>query len=441
MEGAHRGETTLYIGSSETEAEIQDIARSHGWDISGIELRQLSSVDEEVQGPEQTILHPVEVELPRTMERLMAIVDEVKPERLVIDSLTELRLLAREENWFRDQIKTLQQHLADRRCTALLTDLRMDEQPVVRSVVHGVIELEQATTVYGPDRRRLRIAKMRGMSYLTGYHDLTIEAGGMRIFPRLVAAEHRERRESQTISSGLPELDTLLGGGLERSTSTLFMGPTGTGKSTLVTHYVVAAARRGEKSAMYIFDERIHTLLQRAAGLGLELEEHVRAGLVTLRQVDPAELTPGQFSQAVADAIDDGASIVSIDSLNGYAYAMPEERLLGLHLHELLSYLNQRGVATLGVLTQHGLHRSAETLDVSYIADTTILLRPFEFRGEVRKAISVQKHRSGPHERTIREFDLSGGRITIGQPLEEFSGVISGNLQYLGGMLERPKEQ
>lgn len=442
LEGVRRGERVLYIGTSETEGELAQIAQSHGWDLSNVEIRYHSGPDPSSRGPEQTMLHPVEVELPRTMDHLMAMVDEVKPERLVIDSLTEVRLLAREANWFRDQIKILQQHLVGKRCTALLTDLRAKDQPVVRSVVHGVIELEQVSASYGPDRRRLRIAKMRGMHYSTGYHDMAIIPGELRVFPRLVAAEHRRRSVRETLSSGLTRLDQMLGGGIERGTSTLLMGPTGTGKSTLATQFVVAAARRGEKSVFYAFDEQLNTLFDRAAGLGLELEQHVESGLVQVRQIDPAELSAGQFSHTVTEAIRDGVRLVVIDSLNGYAYAMPNERLLGLHLHELLSYLNHRGVSSLHVMTQHGFVGSTDApFDVSYVADTVILLRPFEFAGMVRKALAVHKKRGGDHEKAIRELDMSRGQISVGDQLHEFSGIISGsNLQYLGRELKQPRE-
>lgn len=440
MQGAREGETSLYIGTSETEAEIQLVAKAHGWDLSGVELRYQSGPGSHVAGVEQTMIHPAEVELPRTMEQLRTIVKELRPKRLVIDSLSEIRLLSREENWFREQIKLLQTHFAANGCTVFVTDLFFDEQSPLRSGVHGIIELDQHPSIYGPDRRRLRVVKVRGVSHSTGYHDMVIETGGLKIFPHLVAADHRRELQNGVISSGLPELDSLLGGGIDVGTAALFLGPTGSGKSTLTTQFVVAAARRGEQSAMYIFDERLQTLFRRAAGLGLELEEHVKSGLVTVRQVDPVELTPGQFSQAVVDSVDSGAKLVVLDSLNGYSYAMPEERLLGLHLHELLSYLGQQGVTSLQVMTQHGLITPKSTaFDVSYVADTVVVLRPFEYAGAVRKAIAVHKRRGGSHERTVRELDLSRGRVTVGKVLTDFSGVIMGQLEYLGGALEPPQ--
>lgn len=437
IEGARRGDKSLYIGTSEFPEEIREIGRSHGWNLSGIELRYHGGLEALTGKPKQTMFQPVEVELPRTMEALMAIVNEVNPDRLVIDSLTEIRLLSGRESWYRDQLKVLQRHFSDKPCTVLLTDLNINEQPVVRSIVHGVIELGQTSPVYGPDRRRLRVAKLRGTSYCTGYHDFTICKGGLRIFPRLIAAEHRQRFKPEMVSSGLPELDKLLGGGLDRGTSTLFVGPTGTGKSTILTQYVTAAARRGEKCAMYIFDERIQTLFQRSAGLGMELEEHVNSGTVTVLQVDPAEMTPGEFSTRVMNDVEKGVQIIAIDSLNGYAYAMPEERMLDVHLHELLSYLNRQAVTSLQVMTQHGIFSSASAaFDVSYISDTVILMRMFEYRGAVHRSISVHKRRAGDHENTIREFTFKEGSIQIGKPLTQFTGVISGNPQFLGEELE-----
>lgn len=433
MEGARRGERSLYIGTAETEAEIEAVAESHGWDLTGVEVRHHGGPRQPMRGPEQTMLLPHEAELPRVMDKIMTVVDEVEPSLLVLDSLNEIRLLAREANWFRDQIKVLQEHLASGRCTVLLTDLAVMEQPALRSAVHGVIELEQHASTYGPDRRRLRVVKMRGVSHVTGYHDLAINTGGIEIFPRLIAAEHRRERTIETVSTGLTELDTLLGGGIDRGTATLLLGPTGTGKSTLMTQHIVAAARRGEKSVMYVFDERIETLFGRSASLGLELREHFERGTVIVRQVDPVELTPGQFSRSVLRAVEEGVQTVAIDSLNGYAYAMPGERLLELHLHELTSYLSQQGVTSLLVMTEHGLFTpQPRDFDVSYIADTVIVLRPFEFRGEVRNAIAVHKRRLGAHERYVREFDLSRDKVTVGPPLDDFAGIIAGRLQYFG---------
>lgn len=433
LEGARQGEKALYIGTGETEAEVRTVARSHGWDLKGVEVRHHDGASKPVQGPKQTMLVSAEAELPRVMETLMNMADEVRPQRLAIDSLTEIRLLSREDNWFRDQIKVLQEHFASGRCTVLLTDVFAKEQPVLRSAVHGVIELQQRTSLYGPDRRHLRVVKMRGMTHETGLHDLTIETGGARVFPRLIAAAHRRSRKLQTVSSGLPEFDALLGGGIDSGTATLFMGPTGTGKSSLMVQHLVAAARRGEKSVLYVFDERVETVFHRALGLGLELDECVERGLVTVQQIDPVELTPGQFSQAVVDAVENGVTMVGIDSLNGYSYAMPEERLLELHLHEVVSYLNQQGVTSLLIMTEHGLVvPQSETFDVSYIADTVVVLRPFEFRGRVRKAIAVHKRRAGPHDCAVREFHMTRGKLVVGDPLENFSGVITGNLQYLG---------
>lgn len=442
MEGVRQGGRSLYIGTAETEEEMDEVACSHGWDLSGVHLRYHGGPAEISGGPEQTMIHPVEMRLPQTMQTLVGMIEKVRPDRLVIDSLTEIRLLSREESWFRDQLKLLEQNLQGSGCTVLLTDLRVDEQPVLRSLVHGVIELDHTSPVYGPDSRRVRIAKIRGRSFCTGSHDMTIEQGGLRVFPRLVAAEHRESHAPQTVSTGLDGLDRMLGGGLSRGTGTLLVGPTGTGKSSLASQMIYAAAERDEKSLMVIFDERIQTVLRRSASLGVPLEDHVNSGLVQIQQIDPAELTPGQFSRQVAVAVEDDVKTVVIDSLNGYAYAMPEEGLLELYLHELLSFLSQKGVTSIQVMTQHGVFRQQESVfDVSYIADTVLLLRLFEFQGSIHKCISVHKKRTGHHEKTIREFDLNEGKISIGGPLDRFTGLFTGNPKFVGDSLTQNTEE
>lgn len=440
MEGARSGERSLYIGTSETEEEIRAVAKSHGWDLSGVELRHHGGATEApVRGLEQTMLHPVEVELPRTMEQLMSIVEEMKPDRLVIDSLSEIRILSREESWFRKQVRVLHQYIADQQATVVVTDLELDPASVLRSGVHGVIELEQIPTLYGPDRRRLRAVKVRGVPHATGYHAMRIETGGINVYPRLVAAEHRRRRRLETISSGIPELDSLLGGGLDRGTAMLIVGPTGTGKSSLATHLAVSLARRGEKSTMYIFDERVQTLFARSAGLGLELASHVETGLIRVQQIDPVEMTPGQLNESVVEAVEDGAKMVVLDSLNGYVDAMPDEGLLGVYLHELMSYLDQEGVISVHVMTQPGVLGQEPThLNVSYIADTVVLLRHVELEGAMRKAISVHKRRIGAHERAARELVLSAGEIAVGEPLDDLSDVPGARRRVRGD--PRPQE-
>lgn len=343
-------------------------------------------------------------------------------------------MLARDEHWYRRQLMLLKNRILNRECSVLLLDDRIMEQALLRSLVSGVVELEQHSPNYGPDQRRLRIAKLRGQNYPTGYHDFRIRTGGLEVYPRLSAAEHRARFAPQLVASGLAELDALLGGGLDMGTATLLLGPSGSGKSIVASQYVVAAAERGERSAVYVFDERVQTLFQRSRALGLDLERHVEEGTVLVQQVDPAEMTPGEFAHAVREAVAmHGIKLVVLDSLAGYMYSMPEQRFLMLHLHELLSFLSQKAESSLIVATEHGLlgaPRSA--FDVSYVADTVLLFRNFEHAGEVRNALSVYKRRSGAHERTIRELRLASGGISLGQPLREFRGVLSGHPEFIG---------
>ncbi|MBW3539919.1 MAG: AAA family ATPase [Planctomycetes bacterium] len=436
IHGAQAGEKVLRVGTSESEQEIREVAASHGWSLEGVTIYHHAPPEHGVDGV-QTMFHPAEVELPRTIEAILSIVERVNPSRLVIDSLSEIRMLARDERWYRQQLITLKKRLVDRSCTVLLIDDRVAEQMLLRSLVSGVVELEQQSPEYGPDVRRLRIAKLRGQSFPTGYHDLRIRRGGLEVFPRLVAAEHRTRFEPELVKSGLPELDTLLGGGLDRGTCTLLLGPSGTGKSTIAVQHAVAAAERGERSAIYVFDERIQTLFQRSQALGLDLERHVAEGTVLVQQIDPAELTPGEFAHVVRAAVaEHKIRLVVLDSLSGYVYSMPQERFLMVHLHELLSFLNQQAVTSLLVAAEHGLVGARRsTFDVSYIVDTVILIRNFEHAGEVRLALSVYKRRGGPHERTIREVRLGPEGVTVGEPLHDFSGVLSGQPRFVGKAL------
>jgi circadian clock protein KaiC len=436
--GARQGERVLYLSTCESEGEVREVARSHGWSLDRVGLHYLDVREILGEDPEQSIFHPAEVELPKTIGALLAAIDRANPERLVIDSLSEIRLLAGDPRWFRRQVLALKEDLAGRRCTTLFCDDRLDPQQPVQSIVHGVIELEHAPPSYGPDRRRLRLAKLRAQSYASGYHDFKIRTGGIVVYPRLVAAEHRRGFEAGTLSSGMPELDALFGGGADRGTATLLLGPAGTGKSNVATQYAVAAAERGERVAMYIFDERTQTLLRRAEGLGLDLEGHLEAGRVEIRQIDPAELTPGEFSHVVRQAVDErGARLVILDSLSGYVQSMPDERSITLLLHELLSYSSQRGVSTLMVMAQHGLPGTARhtQFDLSYIADSVLLFHTFEFAGELRKAISVYKRRGGAHERALRELKFGPEGISIGEPLRQFHGLMTGTPTFTGGVL------
>ena len=427
IEGARNGEKGLYLGTSETEAEIRNVAASHGWSLDGIELRYHETIG---LGDDQTMLHPAEVELPQTIESMIEVVDEVGPTRLVIDSLAEIRALARDELAYRRQLMRLKERFAGNSCTVLLIEIPDGSQATLNSMVSGVIELEQGAHSFGSDRRRLRVQKVRAQDFATGRHDFKIRTGGLDVFPRLIAADHRQTFDTDQVSTGLEQFDKMLKGGLYRGTSTLLLGASGTGKSVVAAQVACAAAERGERVACYVFDERVQTLTQRSEALGLPLRQRVEEGLIQLRQVDPAELTVGEFSYTVKRAVEqDGVRTLILDSLNGYAYAMPEERLLSLHLHELTSYLNQRAVTSVFTTTQHGLvsERGDQAFDVSYIADTVLLFRHFEFRGKLRKAFSVYKCRSGPHETSIRELNISAEGVRVGDPLTHFQGILSGS--------------
>lgn len=432
ISGAQAGESVLYVTLSETEEELRAVSGSHGWNLDGIEIRELTSAPSALDGDElNTMFHPSEVELVSTMKPILAEVDKLRPQRVVFDSLSELRLLAGSPLRYRRQILALKQFFATRDCTVILLDdlTATDRDLQVQSIAHGVVMLEQLNSQYGSDRRRLRIVKYRGVNFRGGYHDYIIHKGGLEVFPRLVASEHRQEGRSGKRPSELPELDSLLGGGLEEGTSTLIAGASGTGKSTLAAQFVVAAAKAGRKAAMYLFDERPETLLARCASVNVDLRPHVTAGTVTLKQIDPAELTPGEFVYAIKVAVEnDGADMVVIDSLNGYLNAMPEERFLTIQLHELLSYLGQRNVATILIGTHQGLlgGEMQAPVDTTYLADAVILIRYFETKGEVRQAISVMKQRAGYHERTIRELKLQDGRISVGEILMQFRGILTG---------------
>lgn len=435
LNGAEQGEAGLYITLSETEEELRAVAESHAWDLGKVQVFELKARDPSKD--DYTMYHPAEVELGEAMKTLLARIESSKATRIVFDSLSEIRLLAQQPLRYRREILNLKQQLSGRHCTVLLLDDHSagHEGGQLESLAHGVIALERSSPFYGSSRRRLEIVKLRGVKYRDGFHDFSIEPGGLRVFPRLSARKHGQTFQRGTLASGVSAFDELLGGGVDRGTSTLLIGPAGSGKSALAMQCVLAAAAGGEKSYIYTFDESVATALARADSLGLPLRQHVEAGLVSIIQVNPAETSPGELMDSVRRAVDDDhARVVVIDSLTGYLNAVPEESVVLSQLHELLAYLGQRGVVTLMIATQHGLIGTAmvSPIDVSYLADTVILLRYFEAGGRVRNAISVVKKRTGQHERTIREFALGSGGIQIGIPLYEFHGVLTGVPTYTG---------
>jgi circadian clock protein KaiC len=438
MEGARTGEKCLYITLSETESELRDGAASHGWTIGeNIEVFELlppeSLLDAEQQ---QSLLYSSDLELGETTKQIFEAVERAQPSRVVLDSLSEIRLLAQSSLRYRRQILAIKHYFAKFGSTVLmLDDLTADvADKTVHSVAHGVLSLEELAPAYGAERRRARIIKYRGVKFRGGYHDATITTGGLNIFPRLVASEHRGNFVRTRMSSGIAGLDKLLGGGVEAGSSTLILGPAGTGKSLTAIMFIVAAITRGEKAALFAFDEELGLLLARMKGLGIDLEAMQSSGKLFIDQVDAAELSPGEFAHRVRNQVDDHQiKTVVIDSLNGYQAAMPEENSLILHMHELLQYLNRRGVATFMTVAQHGLVGDMKApVDVTYLADTVVLLRYFEALGTVRRAMSIIKKRTGPHEATIREYRIDSCGLTIGDPLSGFQGVLRGVPTYVG---------
>ncbi len=430
--GVQAGQKVLYVTLSESRRDLLDNAVSHGFSTDGIEIFELMPGEDELKPEGQyTVFHPAEVELNDRMQTIFNEVERVNPDRLVIDALSELRMLARDSLRYRRQILSMKNYLAERTCTVLLLDdlTTRDRDLQLHSIVHGVVALEKLSRDYGDARRRLEVSKLRGSRFNEGYHDYVIRTGGVTVFPRLIAADFRGEMQHSAVRSGIKELDTLTGGGLDRGTSTLIMGPAGCGKSTIAARWAVSAAENGEHCGMFIFEEGKHTLLTRAAGLGMDLRPHLDSGRISLDQIDPAEMSPGEFVKRVRKCVEeDKAGIIIIDSLNGYLQSMLGEQFLASHLHELLSYLNNCGVMTMIVLAQSGTLGSLmqTPVDVSYLADNILLLRYFEARGEVRQAISIIKKRSGGHEHTIRELALGPDSIRIGKPLRDFQGVLTG---------------
>jgi len=422
----------LYVTLSETIDELQSVISSHEWSSNGLAVRELAPSEGNLLPDETyTMFHPSEVELSETTKKVLADVERLNPTRVVFDSLSELRLLAGNPLRYRRQILALKQFFNGRNCTVLVLDdmTSASNDLQVQSIAHGVVRLEQVFPEYGAERRRLIVPKYRGVRFRGGYHDFRIKRGGLEVYPRLVAAEHRAAVSFERIASGIPEFDQLIGGGIERGSSTLIIGAAGTGKSSLASQLIASAADTGLRAAMFIFDESVPMLLSRSEGLGIGLRKHVESGQVVIRQIDPAELSPGEMVFAIREAVErQQAAIVVIDSLNGYLNAMPEERFLMIQLHELLMYLGQAGVATMLIAAQQGLigPNMTSPVDTSYLADAVVLMRYFESGGEIRQAISVMKKRGGAHERAIREFTLNGGRIAVGPALKNFRGILTG---------------
>jgi circadian clock protein KaiC len=438
MEGTRQRQQSLYVTLSETKAELFEIAQSHGWSLDGIEVFELAPDESQLKPEAQyTVFNPSEIEMTETINAVLLEVERLQPARVVFDSLSELRLLARESLRYRRQILGLKQFFSGRNCTVLFLDDRTaqghDKQ--LQSIAHGVIMMESVEREYGIKRRRLEVKKLRGARFREGFHDYCIKRGGVEVYPRLVAAEHLLAFQPTQLKSGIGELDTLLGGGLDSGTSALLLGPAGCGKSTIAVRYAISSVEEGACAALFAFDETLATLVRRGRGLGLDIQKHVDSGKFVLRQVDAAELSPGQMIHEIRQLIEKrNLGVLIIDSLNGFLNAMPGEKFLAMQLHELLTYAGQNGIVTLMTVAQHGfVGTNIDTpVDVSYLADTVLLFRYFEAAGEVRQALSVIKKRSGEHERTIRELVMKNGKIAVGSILTEFDGVLTGAPTYHG---------
>lgn len=438
LEGIKNGEKCLYISFSESREELQSVASSHDWDISKLDMLELGSIEEQLKPEAQnTVFYPSEVEMNQTTSYLYSEVERIKPSRIVFDSVSELRMLAESSLRYRRQMLALKQFFSKQKVTVLLLDdlTTSPKDLQVQSIVHGVINLLKFHPEFGTERRRLNIVKLRGINYSGGYHDYIIKKGGVEVFPRMISSSYRLSTENRKFSSGLKELDDLMGGGLDSGTSTLFLGPAGTGKSTLAIQYAYAAAERGEQAAIFAFEESIATLLTRTSSVGMNIQKHIDSGKITISKIDPAQLSPGEFADQIRNSVlKDGCKVIAIDSLNGYLHAMPQEQFLTLQLHELLSFLSGQGVATLMVLAQQGMmgQMMNTPVDLTYLADTVVITRYFEVLGSVRKAVSVIKQRSGLHESTIRELTFTKKGLVVGKPLTQFKGVLTGVPEFFG---------
>lgn len=441
-EGARRGESVLWITLAETESQLRATARSHGWDLSGIHIVNLADGEGNagLLDAEYSFFSPGDVELTDVTKAILAVADKLRPRRVVFDPFSDVKLLARDPLRYRRQLLHLREHFARLGATVLLIQehgLGEPNDPAGEGVVHGILALYQHAPDYGRPRRRLRVHKLRGLAYREGFHDVVMRTGGLVVYPKLVATEHAIARRDALVSSGLPELDRLLGGGLDLGSSLLVMGPSGAGKSTLCQQYTLAAAGRGERAAVFLFDETRRAYLARARGLGMPIEEFIGQGRVEVHQIDPAEVAPGEFAHLIRHAVEDrDTRLVIVDSLNGYLAAMPDEKHLAMHMHELLTYLSLRNVVSLVTLNQSGVigEPLSSPVDVSYIADASVLIRYFEAGGRVRRALSVVKRRTGPHETAIRELTIERSGLAVGETLAQFRGVLTGLPEYLGAM-------
>jgi circadian clock protein KaiC len=436
LAGAAAQEIALYITLAETEVELRAVGKAHGWSLDSLQLFEMVPADGFGEDQEQTLLHPSEVELGETVRNIMAKVDEIRPSRVVLDSLSELRLLSQSPIRYRRQILALKHFFSRRQCTVLILDDKgaSGSDAQLHSIAHGVISLDQTLASFGGQRRRLHVVKMREKAFGGGYHDFEIERGGLRVFPRLVASDHDTNEAGDPVTTGSPGFDALLGGGLVPGTATLLTGPAGVGKTTTSVRCMVTALERGEKASYFLFDERMPTLLARSAALGMDLRPHLESGQLELRAIDPAEMSPGEFAAWVRSAVESHrASVVVIDSLNAYLQSMPNEQFLVLQMHEMLSYLGQKGIVSLLILGLHGVMGDVRSdVDLSYLSDTVVQLRYFEAKGEFRQAISVIKTRTARHERTIREFQIGDDGLQVGEPLTGFQGVLTGVPMFSG---------
>ena len=440
LEGVSLGERGLYVTLSESRAELEEVARSHGWTLDGIEIFELSTQRAQPAEGDYTLFHPAEIELQHTMDAVLKCVRDLNPQRVVFDSLSEMRLMAREPLRFRRQILAMKEFFNGRESTVLLLDDKTSpgDDLQLHSLAHGVIALEHVALEYGSERRRLQVIKIRGAQFRGGFHDFRIAKGGLEVYPRILHDTPKSDLSDTVVKSGSDRFDTLLGGGITTGTSLLITGAAGTGKSVLCTQFSQAAVVRGEKVLFYLFDERLSTFKLRTKALSIDIDDALESGQLRIQQIEPTDLSPGEFASQVVTAVQrEKISLVVIDSINGYLQSMPEERLLPIQVHELLSFLSNHGVTCIMTLVQHGIfgNHVDKSAEVSYLADAVVLMRYFEVHGSVRQAVSVVKKRSGDHERTIRECRVSNGGLHLGEPLRDFQGVLTGVPNYVGGAL------